>query len=581
MQFKVLTLILLSVVINHTFVFGKDSFPEVTIEQGVLRGIYEKTYTGRKFAAFRGIPYAQPPVGKQRFKEPKAPNQWSSVYQATEDGPPCLQYTHFDYTIVGDEDCLYLNVFTPSVPHGKEKNDLFDVIVYIHGGAFMFGNGVLYGPRILLDRDVIFITVNYRLGPLGFLSTGDAVIPGNNGLKDQSAALRWIQKNINAFGGNRDSVTIMGLSAGGASVHYHYMSPLSQGLFKRGISFSGTALCPWTQMEQGKEKAFQIGANLGCNTQNSTLLLSCLRDRPARKIVSQVKEFLGWLYNPYSAFGPTVEKGGKTPFLSQDPYEILAIGNFQQIPWITSVTSEEGLYPGAEMITKKYLKELDEKFNEIIPHLLDFNHTIKPELKQEVCMKIKEYYLKNKDVSQNTVQFIQMIGDRLFVSCAEEGAKMQAKKSTAPVYFYYFNFRSTNKPNLFLQTDNKDYLGVSHGDDNLYFLSHPHYLNPGSTEQEKEMMQKFLDFITSYAKTGIPKFKDDFLFPSVKEMLPQLLYVHIKSPSDISQQLTKSLGHSNFWFKLPLQEKVNTARLASLDKKKLRNRSETVGHEEL
>lgn len=108
--------------------------------------------------------------------------------------------------------------------------DPMNVIVYIHGGCFQFGGGVGYSPRYLLDgNDFVYVSINYRLGPFGFASTGDGVVPGNNGLKDQVAALKWIQRNIAAFGGDPAAVTIAGMSAGGASVHYHLISPLSQG----------------------------------------------------------------------------------------------------------------------------------------------------------------------------------------------------------------------------------------------------------------------------------------------------------------------------------------------------------------
>uniref|UniRef100_A0A1B6DY64 Carboxylic ester hydrolase n=1 Tax=Clastoptera arizonana TaxID=38151 RepID=A0A1B6DY64_9HEMI len=557
MKFEIITLIFVVIKIISAQILP---YPEVNIEQGTVRGKYEKTISGKNYAAFVGIPYAQPPVGKNRFKEPKEPDPWFGVYKALESGSPCLQYTHFGYKILGDEDCLFLNIYTPSVPVNKKVSPLLDVLFYIHGGAFMFASGDSFRPGFLLDRDIILVTINYRLGPLGFLSTGDEVIPGNNGLKDQTAALKWVRKNIAAFGGNPDSVTIMGVSAGGASVHYHYLSPLSQGLFKRGLSLSGTALCPWTLMDKGQEKAFQLGSNLGCSTQNSTSLLRCLRKRPAVQIVAQVKEFLGWLYNPYSPFGPTVERGGKTPFLEQDPYQILTSGNFQQVPWITSVTSEEGLYPGAELMTPEYLKELDSNFYEILPHLLDFNLTVKAELKHEICKSIKEYYLNNKDVSKNTVKFIQMISDRLFVSCGEEGAKIHAAKSSAPVYFYYFNYRGEKSiSNLFSHSDEN--FGVSHGDDILYLFDFPDYLDAKQTSQEKEMTERYLNFITSYAKSGVPQFTPDFVFPTVKEALPDLRYIRIKSPHEFIQEQTTDLGNSKFWFKLNLKEEINTSKL--------------------
>lgn len=158
----------------------------------------------------------------------------------------CIQYNHFtpsgaDYVIgllpfsllnvfvrlvhLGEEDCLHVNVYTPRV----DPKARFNVIIFIHGGAFMFNHGTSYGPKIIMDRDIVYVTFNYRLGPLGFLSTEDEVVPGNNGIRDQILALKWVKDNIAYFGGNPESITITGMSAGGASVHMHYLSPLSKG----------------------------------------------------------------------------------------------------------------------------------------------------------------------------------------------------------------------------------------------------------------------------------------------------------------------------------------------------------------
>jgi len=126
-----------------------------------------------------------------------------------------------------------LFVVGPQLPRdGLIAGGLMNVVVYIHGGAFQFGSGIQYGPQYLLDgdEDLVYVSINYRLGPLGFATTGDETLPGNNGLKDQVAALKWVQRNIAAFGGNPGAVTIAGMSAGGASVHYHTLSPMSSGI---------------------------------------------------------------------------------------------------------------------------------------------------------------------------------------------------------------------------------------------------------------------------------------------------------------------------------------------------------------
>lgn len=135
--------------------------------------------------------------------------------------------------IQGAEDCLYLNVYKPHIESSKP----LPVIIWIHGGAFQWHmeqkDGEFTKPDYIMDRDVIFVSFSYRVGPLGFLSTGDDLISGNMGLKDQSYAIRWVKENIKGFGGDPEQITLFGLSAGGVSVHYQYLSPMSRGLFKR------------------------------------------------------------------------------------------------------------------------------------------------------------------------------------------------------------------------------------------------------------------------------------------------------------------------------------------------------------
>nr|CAD7452607.1 unnamed protein product [Timema tahoe] len=143
--------------------------PKIHVEQGAVKGTTLLSAGGKPFQAFQGIPYGKAPVGKYRFKEPVPAKPWVGVWPAERPGSPCLQYMHTmhqeDEKIVGSEDCLYLNVYTPKLP-GIGKPPLLDVIVYIHGGAFMFGWGHQYGPRYYMNRDVVYVTFNYRLGVL-------------------------------------------------------------------------------------------------------------------------------------------------------------------------------------------------------------------------------------------------------------------------------------------------------------------------------------------------------------------------------------------------------------------------------
>lgn len=164
------------------------------------------------YFSFKGIPYAAPPLGNLRFRAPIEPESWTGVREALNHGPSCPAATP---SLLMGEDCLYLNVYTRSFTGNQP------VLVWLHGGGFMSGSGdsLVYGPEHLIEEDVIIVSLNYRVGALGFLSTGDANASGNYGLKDMILALKWIRENIANFGGDPNNVTIFGQSAGGAAVH--------------------------------------------------------------------------------------------------------------------------------------------------------------------------------------------------------------------------------------------------------------------------------------------------------------------------------------------------------------------------
>ncbi|XP_049947765.1 esterase FE4-like [Schistocerca serialis cubense] len=166
----------------------------------------------------------------------------------------------------------------------SQNEALKAVVVYIHGGCFTGGSGAISEPRYFVDNDVVFVSINYRLGLLGFLSTGDEVFPGNTGLKDQVEALRWVQRNIAAFGGDPERVTILGQSAGGASIHYHVLSPLSKGLFKNAIAMSGSALNPWAFSKNATDRAIRFANYLGYSGQNSSDLVDFLKTVDGRTL---------------------------------------------------------------------------------------------------------------------------------------------------------------------------------------------------------------------------------------------------------------------------------------------------------
>ncbi|CAN7951289.1 unnamed protein product, partial [Ixodes pacificus] len=189
---------------------------------------------------YRGIPFAEPPVGDLRFKEPVPKTPWQGTWNATNGKTTCHQVLHpniFNNPAVLTEDCLHLNVWAPA------NAATSPVLVWIHGGGFAYGSASLdgYSSRLLAAlTGVVVLAMNYRMGILGFLNANSPDAPGNQGLLDQHLALKWVQANIEVFGGDPARVTIVGNSAGSMSVHAHILSPLSKGLFKGAVMLSGS-----------------------------------------------------------------------------------------------------------------------------------------------------------------------------------------------------------------------------------------------------------------------------------------------------------------------------------------------------
>ncbi|XP_076258814.1 venom carboxylesterase-6-like isoform X1 [Rhynchophorus ferrugineus] len=527
--------------------------PTLTIPNGVLQGDIGITVNMNPFYKFEGIPYAKPPVNDLRFEPPEDIEPWEGIWKATTQ-TRCMQYDHYrqdsddNYVVHGDEDCLYVNVYTHMLGEGANM----DVLVFIHGGAFMFGSGFSYGPEIIMDRKVVFVTFNYRLGPLGFLSTEDEELPGNLGLRDQIKALQWVKENIQYFGGNPESITIFGLSAGGASVHFHYLSPESTGLFKAGISQSGCMLNPWVLAEHSKQKTARLADLIGCPTGSSREIVQCLKTKPAAEIVGAVKFFLNFLYNPFSPFGIVVDGyWSKNPVLPDHPYKLLLEGKVQDLPWLISHTTAEGLYPAFDFYSNdQHLIDIDTKWNEIIPFVLHYNESVEPRLKDDVSRQIREHYLGENHVTIDTYNtLVKLIGDRLFLSDIETSARLQSIATESDVFSYAYSYRgAVSKSNP--RTGSNVDIGCSHGDDTIYILKTD--LDTLSTDQDKQMSQIFVDLITSFMNKTVPNITE--WKPVSKTPEAEFAQLKIDGPTETAMVYRTEIGERSFWHSLPFRE---------------------------
>ncbi|KAJ3621323.1 hypothetical protein MTP99_003474 [Tenebrio molitor] len=523
----------------------QDERPVVTTSLGKIRGYLKTSHDGRKFSAFEGIPFAKPPIGSRRFEEPEPAEPWSGVWDANKPTNCAQTDTTTTNATRGDEDCLHINVFVPR--ENPNSQDKLDVIVHVHGGGYMYGNGLAYSrPEVLMDRDVIFVTFNYRLGILGFLSTEDDVVPGNNGLKDQVMALRWVQNHIASFGGNPDSFTLTGLSAGGSSVHLHYFSEMSKGLFHRGFSQSGVALNSFSLQKGALEKAQRLAEAVGCPSTPTRALADCLKQRHHKQILKQLPLFFSHLIFPFMPFTPVVEKGSK-PFLSEHPYSLLTKGKINNVPWLCSNTLHEGTFPVMFSVLGNDLAHVSTNWESLAPDLLDFNYTLAPSLWKDTTKKITEFYLGKGqiDFDQNKDKVIKMFSDRIFLVDAETSVRMQAKASSSPVYYYYFSYPE----------ENNEAKIVGHGADGKYLFGN--FFVPGPlTPNEQKMKDIIVDMLISYAKTSIPVIEGVKWEPTAYD---KLTYLSIRSfrPEEIELLTVDELTPREFWHSLKFAENEN------------------------
>ncbi|HSS60149.1 MAG TPA: carboxylesterase family protein [Candidatus Limnocylindrales bacterium] len=296
--------------------------PVVKVDGGVIRGAV--TSGG---LAFRGIPYAAAPTGDLRWRPPAPVIAWQGIRGATQFGASCPQVPSTFATAPFDENCLFLNVYTNG-RHGDE-GDGRPVLVWIHGGGYTQGDGRGFDGTKLAQNGLVVVTINYRLGALGFLAhpalaSAPGGPAGNYGLMDQQAALRWVQRNISRFGGDPENVTIAGQSAGALGVLVHLISPGSRGLFDRAIVQSGSFALNQLSLAQGEAFGQFFAANVGCGDQSA----ACLRSVP----VSTLTDKFPGAAIPGIVDGAVVQESFGTA---------LAAGRFARVPVINGITHDE------------------------------------------------------------------------------------------------------------------------------------------------------------------------------------------------------------------------------------------------
>jgi para-nitrobenzyl esterase len=433
---------------------------------GAVRGLAEGAVN-----EFLGIPYAAPPVGALRWQPPQPAASWSGVRDATQFAPHCPQVAGPFGEASTSEDCLYLNVFTPS------GGGFHPVMVWIHGGALVTGESNDYDPTQLVEDGVTVVTINYRLGALGFLAhpaLADANgQSGDYGLEDQQAALRWVQRNIASFGGDPRNVTIFGESAGGLSVLSQVASPQAKGLFEKAIAESGSYNLTQTSLASAETAGEAFATEAGCASQTA----ACLRSLPVSTILAD---------QDASGYTPNIN----SEVLPQSLGTAFATGDFNRVPIINGTNHDEWrLFVALSELEGNPVTAAN--YQAMISSTLGVPATV-------AAVIAAEYPLI---AYPSPSVALGALGTDAIFACPALSIDQSVSKFV-PTFAYEFN--DENAPENFLPPVSFPY-GAAHATEIQYLMALPTAAFPGTlTPQQQQLAATMKGYWTNFAKRGFP-----------------------------------------------------------------------------
>ena len=478
-----------------TCVLGQEH-PSVCLDDGTCYiGSWMESAKGSPFASYQGIRYAEPPIGKLRFRPPFPFESNSNTFDVSQESTvQCPQLKNY-YLPDGQEDCLLLNIYVPE----KSEGQTLPVMFWIPGGELVVGSNRYgeYGPQEFMDRNVIIVTVNYRLGPFGFLSLGTPQVSGNAGFLDQKLALKWVNQNIEAFGGDKDSITIFGESAGALSVGIQLVSPMSEGLFQRAILQSSSTEAPgWKILNESL--AIHYGnifkEKLGCD--KTTNSLECLQRKSMEEIINLTYQI--------NTEGRTVWSGvPDNEFLPDNPTILLENGDFNpNVEVIISTTKQEGiLLLFQQLADPSKWSNFRDNFDTIAPKML-FSIPYFDEITDldlDRANKVFDHYIGSKvNIDEDhTDGIIELFTDSGFLFGLYKTANYLMKQNVK-VYQAILTYHGEHS---FTEGFGFDNYGICHGDDLFYLWKQN---NVTLNENDSKVREIMTDAWTNFAKFGDP-----------------------------------------------------------------------------
>ncbi|XP_052071450.1 acetylcholinesterase-like [Mytilus californianus] len=479
--------------------FSQD-LQEVTISTplGGLLGLRRKLLSENVYE-FKNIPFAKAPVDNLRFEKPQPYGSWDNTLDARNFGPSCYQdmsgtESYLKNTNIS-EDCLYLNIY---IPHHVSTESSKAVMVWIHGGGYSNGQTQLYDAAYLsVAGDVIVVTIQYRLNIFGFFATGNS--KGNYGLWDQILAIQWVKDNINSYGGNSQSVTIFGESAGAFSVGLLSIMPQNQGLFQRAIMQSGTALSEVSMGTITRFASSQVANNVGCSQSDPGKLTQCIKYVDANVLLAEGgKEFSSsFIQIP---FAPVIDG----ELLPVQPKQLLlnssASGFFKSLDVIIGTNTGEGSlmldfflnggqnlfqFNASDHIPKRILCEV------LVPDIANVVYNNNTDIAISIC----DNYGSASTRDQLSKDILNVYSDLAFMVPAVESLRLHTGNGKGKQFQYIFSKQSS----FFTAIPYPEWFDGSAHATELIYLFFPGTL---STDQDGELSLKLLRYWTNFAKTG-------------------------------------------------------------------------------
>ncbi|CAN9504826.1 unnamed protein product [Ophioblennius macclurei] len=483
----------------------------VQTEGGSVEGDNIQISASRSVDVFKGIPFAaQPGV----FEKPQRHPGWDGILKATKYAQRCLQISFFQTSTFGSEDCLYLNIW---VPQGEKVSSDLPVMIWFFGGGFLVGGSMgpnifdnyMYNGQEIADKgDVIVVSVGYRVGVLGFLSTGDSDVPGNYGLWDQHAAISWVHRNIKSFGGDPENITLFGESAGGASVSFQTLTPYNKGLYKRAIAQSGVALCAWALNTSPRKHALEVAEKVGCPTDDR--MASCLRSKDPETLT-----MAGPLIQPGTPDNPTMNYMYMSPvvdgdFIPDHPSNLFH--NAADIDYLSGVNNMDGHIFAMQDIPFFSSKTKETSVEDLRRLLTTYTKDKGKEGMEVVFAEYSSPWGSSPSQVDIKKTGVEISTDYAFLIPAQSAIFLHKNNArTGRTYSYVLTEQSSfaGPNNLY-----HEWVGADHADDLQYVFGKP-FTTPGAYgERHKALSSYFIAYWTNFARTGDPN-KGNLPVPAV------------------------------------------------------------------